>query len=155
MRNPTELHRLLLGTEPAPEQNRLYQSGRRGFSNEGEDILQTEAVLIVALAGTFPETPEEQFPRERVLVLTPSGREVWVFQQTRALVKKALGSIASLTEKTAPVEHLRVVLKHHLEFLYVAQRAVLPLEPPPSHWVASGFTQNGVPGWLKKELLSS
>ncbi len=143
----SKFHTLLLGTDPTPDQRRLYEAfpTSRGFSGESQDAERFVATFIVALSDTWD--PEAKAAVNTVPLAIPRAIEPWCMDQIN-LFLESVKARRKLLPKVAIKQFVAAVK------LIETGTRVFSLTSAPKRWVAFGFARESVaPEWLKDELL--
>lgn len=141
-------HKQLLGVDPTPEQNLLYNAfpKRRGFSSEEQDSDRFIATFIAALTDTWDrDTKACTFT---VPLAIPRAIEPWCIDQINLFVERMKVRRKTFVSKTIIPQFVQAV--RHVEM----GTRVFSMVEAPKRWVAFGFSTDSVaPEWLKEGLL--
>ena len=140
-------HKRLLGQDPTPEQQRLYDifPKRRGFSNEEQDPDLFVATFIVSLADTWDAATKTS--KYTVPLAIPRAIEPWCIDQMDVLVNRVRLRLNVLPK--AFVASFAQAARH-----VETGTRVFAIVEAPKRWTAFGFSVSSVaPPWLKEGLL--
>ncbi len=149
------IHHALRDSTPHAEQRRLYLAFPQKHGYAGRELLDDadepmaslhfEAVLILALAQTYPQDAPKHHP---VTVIISSHAEDWAYNQTETIAH----SIFTRLAQECRVEAAKFVGTAFKSLLFGCR--VLQLEEAPKRWVAFGFRKDDIiPDWLRESLL--
>jgi hypothetical protein len=138
-------HHTVLGTDPTPEQLRLYNSWPtfKGFSDNSLDPTVAEAVIILALRSGSGN--------DQVLVLAPQAAEQWLLEQFEAVAIRSF----QWTKERYPTRAKEMINGFIQLFRKVKMTGrVLQLREEPAHWVSFGFlAESTLAPWMDGRLL--
>jgi hypothetical protein len=138
-------HQTVVGTEPTPEQLRLYDSwpNLRGFSDRTQDPKIAEAIIVLALrAGSVSD---------RVLVLAPLAVEDWLLQQFDSAAMRCFQGCP----QRYPGRAKEMINGFTQLFRKVKMTGrILQMPEEPAHWLSFGFSvDDPLPPWMPGRLL--
>ena len=141
-------YKFLMGTDPTPEQARLFQEKRHGFSIGTWDWPKFTATLILAMHLAYDS---EHRVYRQVIFAYPKSMEKQVVQGIQTLLdqfRKKLPSTKGDLQKRA-----RNSILQRMRQINLGSRVYATKEAPP-YWVAYGFASGTlVPPWLQDGLL--
>ncbi len=145
-----KLHQVMLGREPTPIQQRLYDEFPTavGYSDRTLDAERFQAVTVLTIRRAI-EAKRGPEPH-RVLVFIPPAHEAWVLDQFRTFTKDVFAYCKTLSGNRAA---LAKRWGEHFHQIVIAKR-VLQFSDPPPHWMAFGFDREDlIPDWVRSRLI--
>jgi hypothetical protein len=144
----SNFHKQLLGVDPTPEQNRLYEAfpKQRGFSSEEQNSDRFVATFIAALADTWDG--DAKACTFKVPLAIPRAIEPWCIDQINLFVETMKVRRKLIPDKRF-IPHFLQAMKH-----VETGTRVFSMVEAPKRWTAFGFSVDSVaPEWLKEGLL--
>lgn len=143
----SKFHALLLGTDPTPEQRRLYSAfpAHRGFASEDQDADRFIATFITALSDTWDR--DAKAPMHTVPLAIPRVMEPWCIDQINAFLDQVKARKSTLPK--AAIKQFVLAVKH-----VETGTRVFSVPDAPKRWLAFGFDKESTaPEWLKDGLM--
>lgn len=143
----TLFHTSLLGTDPTPEQKRLYAvfPKLRGYDGDQQEPDRFVATLIAALSETWD--PESKASIHTVSLAIPRVMEPWCMTTINQFVEK-MRARRKFLPKAAITQFVQAV--KHVE----TGTRIFSVSSAPKRWLAFGFTKDSAaPDWLKDGLM--
>lgn len=140
-------HTLLLGTDPTPEQKRLYDSfpSYRGYSSDAQEADRFIATFLVALGDTWDKDSKMN---RAVSLAIPRTMEPWCIENINKVVD-AVKSRKKVLPKPAIKQFVQAVKNVEMG------SRVFSVDVAPKRWLAFGFTKEStVPEWLRDGLMT-
>jgi hypothetical protein len=145
-----KLHRVILGREPTPIQQRLYDEFPHavGYSDRSLNPERFQAVTVLTLVRAI-EAKRGPEPH-RVLMFIPPAHEAWVLEQFHTFTKDVFAYCKTLSGNRVA---LAKMWGGHFHQIVIAKRVLQFSEPPP-YWMTFGFDREDlVPDWVRSRLV--
>jgi len=145
-----KFHKDLLGSDPTPEQSKLYESTEihHGYSNDSRDAMLFTGTLVLGLHTAFEPDPGIFHEVVFAIPKTLEGFTVEIMNRVIQVISKRRAGLDPKTRKKGGK-----LIAEAFKNLHVGHRAHTLAEEPP-RWVAFGFVVNSpAPAWLRSGLL--
>jgi hypothetical protein len=142
----SQFHKLLLGTDPTPDQVRLYGAfpKYRGYSNDAQEADRFIATFLIALGDTWDRDTKTS---HTVSLAVPRAMESWCIEAINSILEKVKLRKKALTP---PGVKMFVQAVKHVEM----GSRVFSVDAAPKRWLAFGFKkEDNVPDWLRGGLM--
>ena len=146
--SPSDVHRLLLGTDPEAEHSKLYESRKMGFSDKGFDKSRFLAVAMLTLSKTLRTAQ----PSRVVLLIAPT-HDKWVVEEFDNISAVAFKSIKKHPGSLQGRAALAQLFGSAFKTVFYCSR-LLQLPDQPESWTSYGFArEDPIPDWMRNGLL--
>ena len=148
----TPTHRLLTGEDPLPIQEKLYESGKFGYSDKALDEDRFLGVAVMTLHKTTRDGRHK--PPSRVVLLVPPAQDKWVLEQLDRISAKTFKHLKHLPGTKPSRDRVSIMIGEWFKVLFVMSR-LLQLPEQPEAWTSFGFSkEDPIPDWMRDGLLT-